>query len=79
MAKNKKKQAQEEKSGPALWVEKIKIFLEEAKGELEKVTWPTQKQVLMTTIAVVVLVGVLSVFLSLVDFGLAKIVQWILS
>lgn len=57
---------------------KIRQFLEEAKAELKKVTWPTRKQTLASTAVVLVVVIVLSVFLGLVDFGLAKIIKVLL-
>ncbi|SDO06903.1 preprotein translocase subunit SecE [Desulfonauticus submarinus] len=75
----KKKKIVEEKTGFQAWLEKIKVFWEQAKGELKKVVWPTQKETMVTTLAVVILVVVLSLFLSLVDVTLAKVVAWILS
>jgi preprotein translocase subunit SecE len=57
---------------------KIRQFLEEARAELKKVTWPTRKQTLASTAVVLVVVIVLSMFLGLVDFGLAKIIKVLL-
>jgi len=53
-------------------------FLSEAKAELKKVTWPTRKQAFASTAVVLVVVIIVSVFLSLVDMGLTKIVKLIL-
>ncbi len=58
--------------------EKIKVFLEEAKGELKKVTYPSQKDVLATCGSVIFVVIIISVFLGVVDIVLAKIISFIL-
>ena len=61
-----------------LILSKIRQFLEEARAELKKVTWPTRKQTLASTGVVLVVVIFLSLFLGLVDFGLAKIIKVLL-
>lgn len=78
MAKKKAKKI-EEKKGIEGVVAKVKEFWEQAQGELKKVVWPNRKEVMVTTLAVLILVGVLSLFLSLVDVTLAKIIELILS
>lgn len=50
-------------------------FLREVKVELKKVTWPTRKQTLGSTLVVIVLVLLISTFLGLVDFALSTIVR----
>ena len=57
---------------------KVTGFLSEANAELKKVTWPTRKQAFASTAVVIVVVIIVSVFLSLVDMGLTKIVKLIL-
>lgn len=57
---------------------KIRQFLEEARAELKKVTWPTRKQTLASTAVVLVVTIIISIFLGLVDFGLAKIIKALL-
>ncbi|WP_027179171.1 preprotein translocase subunit SecE [Maridesulfovibrio bastinii] len=54
-------------------------FLEESKGEIKKVVWPTRKETIQTCSAVLVLVVVMSLFLGVVDLGLSKLVETILS
>ena len=54
-------------------------YLTESRAEIKKVTWPTKKEARVTSIAVLVLVAVMSVFLGLVDLGWTKIVELILS
>jgi preprotein translocase subunit SecE len=56
----------------------VRQFLIEAKAELKKVTWPTRKQAVASTAVVIVVVVIIALFLSLVDFGLAKIIKLIL-
>lgn len=80
MAKKKKKEAAvENKSLLQEKIQFIRDFLEEARGELKKVTWPTRKETLTTSAAVLLLVLVVSLYLGLVDLGLAKIIEALLS
>ena len=61
-----------------LWWGKVKEFLADAKVELKKVTWPTRKQTMASTSVVILVVVILSTFLGIVDFGLAKIIKLVL-
>ncbi|WP_419780447.1 preprotein translocase subunit SecE [Maridesulfovibrio sp.] len=54
-------------------------FFEQSKVEMKKVVWPTQKETIQTCTAVLVLVVVMSLFLGVVDMGLSKLVETILS
>ena len=58
--------------------EKIIRFLKEAKIELKKVTWPTPKQTIASTSVVIIVVIIVSIFLGIVDFGLAKVIRLVL-
>jgi preprotein translocase subunit SecE len=60
-------------------VEEFKEFLELSKVEIKKVTWPTKRETLTTSVAVLVLVVVMTFFLGIVDLGLSKLMQYILS
>ena len=60
-------------------VEQFKEFLELSKVEIKKVTWPTRKETMVTSVAVVVLVVVMTLFLGVVDFGLSHLIQYVLS
>jgi preprotein translocase subunit SecE len=60
---------------PVHWVEQSRVFLADVLVEMKKVTWPTQKETMAGTIAVVVLVALLGVALFLVDGGLS----WLMS
>ncbi len=59
-----------------IWTRSVQ-FLREVKTELKKVTWPTRQQTLGSTAVVLVLVLIISLFLGLVDMGLAGIVRLI--
>ena len=50
-------------------------FLREVKVELKKVTWPTRKQTIGSTVVVIVLVMIISLFLGVVDIGLSSLVR----
>ncbi|MFZ5426453.1 MAG: preprotein translocase subunit SecE [Thermodesulfobacteriota bacterium] len=60
-------------------VEEFKEFLELSKAEIKKVTWPTRKETMVTSVAVLVLVVVMTIFLGVVDFGLSHLIQYVLS
>lgn len=77
-AQDKKVHAQP-KAGIGEKAHQLKEFFEESKVELKKVTWPSRKETISTSIAVVVLTIVMSLFLWIVDLGLSKIVAFILS
>ena len=53
-------------------------FLREVKVELKKVTWPTRKQTMGSTVVVLILVMIISLFLGLVDIGLSGIIRVVL-
>ncbi|HEX7415659.1 MAG TPA: preprotein translocase subunit SecE [Smithellaceae bacterium] len=59
-------------------LQKIIQFLNEAKAELKKVTWPSPKQTLASTAVVIIIVFIIAIYLSIIDYGLAKLVKFIL-
>lgn len=60
-------------------VEEFKEFLELSKVEIKKVTWPTRRETITTSVAVLALVVVMTLFLGIVDLGLSKLIEYILS
>ncbi len=54
-------------------------FFANVKGELKKVTWPSRKDTYASTIAVLVLVVVVAVFLWVVDSALSTMIRLLLS
>jgi preprotein translocase subunit SecE len=53
-------------------------FLREVKVELKKVTWPSRKQTIGSTVVVIILVMIISFFLGAVDIGLSSILRAVL-
>lgn len=50
-------------------------FLDEVNVEMKKVTWPSRKEVIGSTTALMIATVIIGLFLGLVDFVLAKGVQ----
>ena len=55
-------------------MKRIFEFLKGAYEELSKVTWLNRQDVIKSTIAVTVVVILVSIYISIVDFGLQKII-----
>ena len=53
-------------------------FIEEVRQETSKVTWPTWKEVWITTTMVLVMVALTSVFFLLTDMVISNAVQFVL-
>jgi preprotein translocase subunit SecE len=53
-------------------------FIRETRQEIKKVTWPTRKETLTTTVMIVVMALIAGVFFLAVDSGLGFIVSRIL-
>jgi preprotein translocase subunit SecE len=79
LKEKQEKNLPEVKTGEPNFFQKAIDFLTEVKVELKKVTWPTRKQITGTTIVVIIFVFVVAAFLGLFDFGLAKLVQVVLT
>ncbi len=54
-------------------------FLQEVRQETAKVSWPTRKEVVITTIMVLIMVTLASIFFLLADQVLGWIVSTVLS
>jgi len=59
-------------------ISKTVQFLREVKMELKKVTWPSRKQTLGSTLVVIILVTIIAFFLGGVDIGLSGLVRAVL-
>ena len=53
-------------------------FIEEVRQETSKVTWPTWKEVWITTTMVLIMVALTSVFFLLTDMIISNLVQFVL-
>lgn len=56
---------------------KLIQFLKEAWRELKNVTWPGRKEIIASTVIVVLVTLLLMIYLGVIDFALAKLVKLI--
>jgi preprotein translocase subunit SecE len=54
------------------------VFIQEVRQEVAKVTWPTWKEVWITTAMVLVMVALTSIFFMVADQIIAAVVRYIL-
>lgn len=52
----------------------VKTFFKERLGELNNVTWPTQRQAIHAMILVLAIMLLVGIFLGFVDYGLNEVV-----
>lgn len=55
-----------------LW-ERVVRYLREVRTEMGKVTWPQKKEIIGSTVVVIISVFVVSFFLGVVDVGLQRL------
>ena len=67
------------------WIEKVQDgvrrlieFFQESWQELKKVHWPSRKETYAATLVVILVVVLISLYLAVVDLGLAKAIQAII-
>jgi preprotein translocase subunit SecE len=59
-------------------LESFKEYFREVYMEAKRVTWPSKKDAMKGTYIVLITVVIASIFLGIVDVGLAKIIQVLL-
>jgi preprotein translocase subunit SecE len=59
------------------WLDKIRSFLGDVRGELKRTTFPSAQEVRGTTTVVIITVFIFAFFLWVVDTILFKMVDWI--
>ncbi len=47
-------------------------FLKEVKAELSRVSWSTRKELLASTVLVITVTGIMTIFIGIVDLGLSR-------
>ena len=62
------------KPGP---IAQAKVFLQEVKAEMDKVTWPTRPDLKSMTSVVILFLGILGVIIGMMDFVLQNLVLWL--
>ena len=56
-------------------MDRMLTFFKESYAELQKVTWLSRKDVIGSTILIIILIVILSIFVSLVDYVFLKFVE----
>lgn len=54
-------------------------FIRQVKSEASKIVWPTQRETMMTTVLVLIMTTILSLFFFGVDSAFSAIVRWLTS
>ncbi len=54
-------------------------FVQQVRSEVSKVVWPTRREVLLTTVMVVIMAALTAIFFALVDLLIRNGIQGILS
>ena len=73
-----------EAASPALsggvmgWVDKVKSFLLEVRVEFDKITWPSRKEAIALTTAVLAITFFFTAYLGIVDISLTKLVSFLI-
>ena len=57
---------------------KIMKFFRETKSEMKKVSWPSKAQLIRNTVVILAFVIIMTVVLSLVDFGFERLLSLII-
>lgn len=45
-------------------------FIQQVRGEVSKIVWPTRREVMLTTVMVFIMATIASIFFSMVDLGI---------
>ena len=59
------------------WWGKSRTFLAQVRNELEKVTWPTWKEIQATTLVVILFSVMFGLYLWGLDLGLDRLARWV--
>jgi preprotein translocase subunit SecE len=60
------------------WYHRLKEFLQAVWNELKKTTWPARREVVGTTVVVIVTVILLGAFLAVADYVMRTAIWWAL-
>ena len=66
-------QAREVSSNLTGWVSRVRVFLAQVKNEMERVTWPTRKEVYATTVVVILTSIFFGLYLWSIDLVLNRV------
>ena len=65
-------------SGVMGWVDKAKSFLLEVRVEFDKINWPSRKEAIALTTAVLAITFFFTAYLGIVDISLTKLVSFLI-
>ena len=57
---------------------KIRVFLQAVKGEMKRVSWPSQARIIRSTLVVVITIIIFAVFIGGIDFIFFQILKFFL-
>lgn len=57
-------------------VQRTKKFIPEVREEVRKVTWPSRKETMMTTVFVFIFALIAAIYFMVVDTVIHKIIHW---
>jgi preprotein translocase subunit SecE len=75
--KREPERKKEDKGSMLKYLSVASQFLRESRMEMKKVKWPTRKELLASTGAVIILSLLVGLYLGIIDFGLIKIIKGI--
>jgi len=52
-------------------------FIHEIRSEIKKITWPTQKEIIITFIMILIMTSIFSLFFVLVDSFISNLINFI--
>ena len=67
----------ESSNGIAGWYRKVTDYIDDLKGEMRRVTWPSRKQVQATTAVVIAAVFLFAAYFAVVDLILGRAIHQI--
>ncbi|MCM8824274.1 MAG: preprotein translocase subunit SecE [Candidatus Omnitrophica bacterium] len=56
-------------------IKKIPIFLKEVRLELKKVSWPGREDLISASVLVIVVISILTLYITIIDVGLSKLIE----
>lgn len=59
------------------WINRTRVFLAQVKNEMERVTWPTRKEVYATTLVVMLTSAFFGLYLSAIDVVLVRMARFL--
>ena len=60
------------------WLRRLTAFLKDVREEIRHVSWPTREELLGSALVVFVGVALLATYISVCDFLLSQMAQWLL-